>query len=129
MPHSLFDTEDYQEYIKEIPVEDIGDEELTDEELMEKHSPERFEYAPGKFLKNVHPAASCFGRHCVVHNPSNHHMRSFPLHWRNDRMMFERKCPHGVGHPDPDHMLWYRLTYGDEMAKYEGIHGCDGCCR
>jgi hypothetical protein len=55
-------------------------------------------------------------------------MRSFELNWRGDRKMFERICPHGIGHPDPDHMAWYRRTYGTESAYYEGIHGCDGCC-
>ena len=90
---------------------------------------EGFEYAPSKFLKNVHPKREeCDEYHCVVHNPSDHNMRNFPLLWRSDRKMFERTCPHGIGHPDPDHMSWYERTYGEHEAYYEGVHGCDGCC-
>ena len=70
-------------------------------------------------LVNVHPADRCAGSHCVVHNPSDHHMRGWPLNWRGDRRMMERLCPHGVGHPDPDSMR----AGGDD-----GTHGCDGCC-
>lgn len=87
-----------------------------------------FEYAPDKFIKNIHRKRNCEGRPCVIHNPSNHVMRSFPLHWRSDRYMFERICPCGVGHPDPDHMWWYESVYGKENARIEAIHGCCGCC-
>jgi hypothetical protein len=43
-------------------------------------------------------------------------MKDWPQHYRYDRGMTERICPHGVGHPDPD----------DRTAN--GVHGCDGCC-
>jgi hypothetical protein len=33
----------------------------------------------------------------------------------------ERKCTHGVGHPDPDEI---RIINGED----DGTHGCDGCC-
>jgi hypothetical protein len=69
----------------------------------------------------VHDSDKCIGKYCTIHNRSNHIMRSFPQHWRGDRAIMERTCPHGVGHPDPDE---YKLT----LSKYEGIHGCDGCC-
>jgi hypothetical protein len=68
-----------------------------------------------KYLRNVHAASVCEGEHCVIHNPSDHHMRSWPLIWRGDRKMFERVCEHGIGHPDPDH-------------PFDKTHGCDGCC-
>ncbi len=70
-------------------------------------------------LSNVHLPEKCAGSACVVHNPSNHHMRDWPLNWRDDRGMMERICPHGVGHPDPD------------SQRSDGVHGCcnDGCCR
>lgn len=42
-------------------------------------------------------------------------MLEWPLNWRGDRGLIERRCPHGIGHPDPD-------TVGDT------VHGCDGCC-
>jgi hypothetical protein len=48
-------------------------------------------------------------------------MRAFPQHWRTDRKIIERICPHGVGHPDPDDPKM--------MEVYEAIHGCDGCCQ
>jgi hypothetical protein len=33
----------------------------------------------------------------------------------------ERKCTHGIGHPDPDEI---RIINGED----DGVHGCDGCC-
>ncbi len=76
-------------------------------------------------LDNVHPAEACTGRSCVIHNPSNHHMRYWRLHWRNDRGLFERICPHGIGHPDPDQFEHWQQIGRDS----ERLHGCDGCCR
>jgi hypothetical protein len=70
----------------------------------------------------THPKPACLGDYCTIHNRSDHSMRSFPQHWRTDRAIMERICPHGVGHPDPDE---YKLT----LSKYEGVHGCDGCCK
>jgi hypothetical protein len=72
----------------------------------------------GTTLRGVHDITSCRGRPCTIHNPSNHHMRDLPLKWRSDRGIFERICPHGVGHPDPDTPIWVDQT-----------HGCDGCCK
>lgn len=74
----------------------------------------------GQTLRNIHSVSGCLGRPCTIHHPSNHVMRDFPTHWREDRGIMERICPHGVGHPDPD-------------MPYEGtdsvwVHGCDGCC-
>ena len=58
---------------------------------------------------------------CPLHQPSDHTMVDLPLSWRADRGIFERVCPHGVGHPDPD-----SLTRMGDLA--DGLHGCDGCC-
>jgi hypothetical protein len=69
----------------------------------------------------AHSPSVCAAQYCTVHNRSNHSMRSFPQHWRADRAIMERICTHGVGHPDPDE---YKLLH----SKYEGVHGCDGCC-
>ena len=63
-------------------------------------------------------------RGCAIHHPSGHHMRDWPTFWRDDRMVLERVCPHGVGHMDPDDAA-YRATRGDT----DTTHGCDGCCR
>lgn len=76
-------------------------------------------------LVNVHPAEKCEGRHCVLHNPSDHHMRGWPTLFRSDIGIMERTCPHGVGHPDPDDLAFH-MTLGHDWL---GTHGCDGCCR
>jgi hypothetical protein len=73
----------------------------------------------------VHNKAQCKGRFCVIHNPSNHLMKDWPTHWRDDRFLMERICKHGVGHPDPDDLAFKKqMGYNDS----EGIHGCCGCC-
>lgn len=75
-------------------------------------------------LRDVHDPALCQFRACVIHNPTEHHMREWPLHWRDDRGIFERICAHGVGHPDPDQLeFWQHL--GLESVD---VHGCDYCC-
>jgi hypothetical protein len=74
-------------------------------------------------LTNVHEAGTCLGEWCTIHNRSEHPLRSFPQHWRGDRQLMERICPHGVGHPDPDDC---KLT--GVAGSTDGIHGCDGCC-
>jgi hypothetical protein len=75
-------------------------------------------------LRNVHPEDRCAGRPCVIHNRSDHPMRGWPLLWRDDRGIFERVCPHHVGHPDPDQLGYWRET----GQTAQGVHGCDGCC-
>ena len=65
---------------------------------------------------DTHSPDKCVGRPCPVHNPSDHHMRSWPLNYRPDRGLTERLCHHGVGHPDPD-----------DPSKHRR-HGCCGCC-
>jgi hypothetical protein len=82
----------------------------------------------GQVLRSVHSPSDCAGEYCVMHNPSYHHMRDFPTWWRPDRALMERLCPHGVGHPDPDHIEAVRILRGDEAARTESVHGCDGCC-
>ena len=64
----------------------------------------------------AHDAALCLGPACCIHNPSEHHMRAWRQHWRSDRGIMERICPHGIGHPDPDDL------------NVDKVHGCDGCC-
>ena len=79
----------------------------------------------GQFIEGIHDPSRCAGRFCVVHNPSDHHMKGWQLYWRDDRHIFERICPHGVGHPDPDGLAFLKQI-GHPDA--DGIHGCDGCC-
>lgn len=75
-------------------------------------------------LSNIHPFSACKGRTCVIHTPTNHHMRDWYLHWRSDRAIFERICEHGIGHPDPDQFAFWDETYQSARS----VHGCDGCC-
>jgi hypothetical protein len=75
-------------------------------------------------VMQVHPAIICSGA-CVIHRASEHHMRDWFLHWRGDRGIFERICPHGIGHPDPDQFEFWATQ--DE--QWQAVHGCDGCCR
>lgn len=80
-------------------------------------------------LINTHEETDeCRTRGCCIHNVTNHHMKHWPQNWRGDRKMMERLCEHGVGHPDPDHLAWYRRHHSASATAVEGIHGCDGCC-
>lgn len=74
----------------------------------------------------VHRKEGCKG-YCTIHNPSNHHMKDWPTHWREDLGIFERICEHGVGHPDPDSLDYIR-NYNPMKADTLAIHSCDGCC-
>lgn len=63
---------------------------------------------------------------CALHNPTDHHMRDWPVNFRVDKCgLMERHCPHGIGHPDPDSIHFYSRHDMD----YLGVHGCDGCCQ
>lgn len=72
----------------------------------------------------THDASMCRGRSCVIHRPSDHHMRGWRLNWRDDIQLMERVCSHGVGHPDPDQLAWERAS-GRDWGR---VHGCDSCC-
>lgn len=78
-----------------------------------------------QYLIDVHSQSLCEGEWCVFHNPSDHHMRQWPTLWRDDRKIMERICPHGVGHPDPDDVAYHIRN----DRAWQGVHGCDGCCR
>lgn len=82
----------------------------------------------GQTLYGVHEKDSCYSDHCPIHNPSDHPMKDFPTHWRDDRMLMERICPHGVGHPDPDHLAGILTFLPTDTVHAEMVHGCDGCC-
>lgn len=77
----------------------------------------------------VHLKDNCKGNNCVIHNPSKHCMSSFPTHWRSDRGIMERICPHGIGHPDPDDVAFAIKHLSEAQTKYYSVHGCDGCCK
>ena len=85
---------------------------------------EKYETGTGQIVW-VHTKDKCEGNYCCIHNPSDHEMKDFPTHWRDDRMLMERICEHGVGHPDPDDLAFKARNGYDDS---EGVHGCDGCC-
>jgi hypothetical protein len=75
----------------------------------------------------VHSSSVCNGQKCCLHNPSDHHMKSWPIYIRMDKeTLAERMCPHGIGHPDPDSLQW--LESHGHGGNCLGVHGCDGCC-
>lgn len=63
----------------------------------------------------------CEGEHCIFHNPSEHHMNTWPISRGGERV-----CEHGIGHPDPDYLAWLNRIKPDNAG---GVHGCDLCCR
>lgn len=73
----------------------------------------------------AHPPEKCAGEYCCIHSPSDHHMKNWKQHWRNDTKVMERICQHGVGHPDPDHLA---SIEDPTKLKLDSIHGCDLCC-
>lgn len=75
-------------------------------------------------LGDTHPEYKCYGRQCVIHNPSDHHMLDWPINLRENKLI-ERICKHGVGHPDPDSVYFFDMIGQGGL----GIHGCDGCCK
>ena len=85
----------------------------------------------------IHSESECsalykfgMGTFCPFDKPSKHRMRDFPMSIRLDAFaagLVERRCPHGVGHPDPDSVQFMaRNQIGGR--KSWGVHGCDGCC-
>lgn len=83
----------------------------------------------GNEVVGVHsPTLDCLRFGCSIHNPTDPR-DDWPQLWRGDRYLMERICPHGVGHPDKDHLSFIKRTYGEERAAADSVHGCDGCCR
>jgi hypothetical protein len=74
----------------------------------------------------THDPSECApDHHCVIHDPSDHPMRSWDMVLRASGLV-ERICPkHGIGHPDPDSLAYFVREHG---MDYLGIHGCCGCC-
>ena len=97
---------------------------------MEYHKPEDGYVLPPGMVMQTHPRERCVGNFCSVHNPSAHPLRDAPRNWRSDKGMMERQCVHGVGHPDPDDLAFFRRTRDAERADGRGVHGCciERCC-
>ena len=54
----------------------------------------------------VHHPSQCSGYPCSVHHPSENHMRNWPMLWNIPDMLMLRQCPHGMWHPDWDHIAF-----------------------
>lgn len=109
--------------VEDLDIEEIFDVELkraTDSEYDPEECADVDHWTDdyGTVLHNVHVKGTCRNEHCTIHNPSEHAKSIGNQKWRVDRGMMERICAHGIGHPDPD-----EVVYGVEL-----IHGCDGCC-
>lgn len=70
---------------------------------------------------------------CMLHNPSLHHMRDWPMGLDPTKYFFGyRVCPHDYDHPDPDSFSYFVRTagdkYGDMLVREILEHECDGCC-
>lgn len=81
----------------------------------------------GESILRVHKQEDCLTP-CPIHAPSDHHMRNWPMIYRADRNIIERRCVHGIGHPDPDQISYWFKTLPEKQAEAEAIHGCDRCC-
>lgn len=85
----------------------------------------KFVMPNGAEIYGAHESVECeFLSSCVIHRPSDHHMVTWGLNWRNDKQIFERLCSHGEGHPDPDQFPYWEAT----GQYYHFEHECDGCC-
>lgn len=76
-------------------------------------------------LVNVHTADQCDGHPCVIHNPSQHHMATWPPAWDETLGIMFRRCPHLNLHPDPDDVAHLRRVGRAHLCG----HYCDGCCQ
>jgi hypothetical protein len=76
----------------------------------------------------VYHSESMCAAPCPLHSPSDHHMTGWALIYRPFKGIFERECPHGCGHPDPDSVDFVRRVRGEDGARVAAVHGCDGCC-
>jgi hypothetical protein len=66
---------------------------------------------------------------CALHNPSDHPLKDAEMIFRQDRFgLIERRCEHGIAHPDPDSVLYILVHDGRIHPSQVTRHGCDGCC-
>lgn len=75
---------------------------------------------------HVHSVESCSGEFCVIHKPSMHHMRFWPIVFElDDHFLALRSCAHQKLHPDPD-----SLAYVEKASKEKLDHECcpETCC-
>lgn len=102
-------------WLDEVPIFDASLIQAPMEETM----------MSGVWVKH-HTKDACKGRNCVIHNPSKHLMARWERRFRPDKQTTERVCAHGIGHPDPDDVAYWRSEGRSEKSLT--THGCDGCC-
>lgn len=80
----------------------------------------------GDLLVRVHDPGTCEGEPCEIHGPTDHHMRAWPVWWNSRQARFDRICPCGCGHPDPDQFAYWR----ELGCEYRAWHACciSQCC-
>jgi hypothetical protein len=79
----------------------------------------------------THGRSVCEGRPCVIHNPSDHHMKDWPLSFRMDLgALAFRRCEHFAEHPDPDSLSYMAVRHGLMTALSLLLHRCceQACC-
>lgn len=74
-----------------------------------------------------HGLSMCEGRNCVIHNPSDHHMREWVISWdfSDYPVRAMRICEHGVHHVDPDHIGWLKTWMAPEIIEKNTCEGID----
>lgn len=101
------------------------DVEMCDWDLIATHN---------QGIWKTHGVDACRGTVCVVHAPSEHHMRDWPLGFSaattsyGQVLLGTRTCEHGVVHPDPDSLAYLRDVTHQLSPAVFGHTGCDGCC-
>lgn len=67
-------------------------------------------------VTGIHPQALCSGT-CVVHKPSKHWMREFPLHFDLSTKAFVRLCKHDAFHQDPDERTYWTTQLSKSITS------------
>lgn len=85
---------------------------------------------PDQGLVKTHGPAVCVGGHCCLHNPSDHHMASWPMMFDEQLAYLAlRVCEHHYRHPDPDSLRFFaRQNLVTGTLARMALHQCDGCC-
>lgn len=93
-------------------------------------------YISGKLIPEaylqVHSRGATCEIRCCIHNPSDHSLKEAGRVWRPCFGRVDRRCSHGILHPDPDDLWFKRNGEGwedpDIAAELRLDHDCDGCC-
>jgi hypothetical protein len=86
--------------------------------------------APDGTEWHIHNAEACADHPCAFHNPSEHHMKAWPLDMNASKdLLVERICRHGTRHPDPDSVAHLSGGWDREIGNYEAHECClSRCC-